>query len=227
MHPITTQDRFRGCLLGLAAGDALGTTLEFRSPGTFRPIEDMTGGGPFGLRAGQWTDDTSMALCLAASLIETGGFDPGGPDASLRALAGRGVHVLDGTLLRHRQHRVGRAQAVRRHGRRLRRVDRPVVGGQRLLDAAGAGADALRRRRRGSSGAVRGQLPHHARGGRGGGRVPLLRGSAGRRAERRGLVHAAFGRLLPGRWSLAEKRARREAWQPWPTARSRCVSLRR
>ena len=76
MKSITTQDRFRGCLLGLAAGDALGTTLEFRAPGTFRPIEDMTGGGPFGLRAGQWTDDTSMALCLAASLIETGGFDP-------------------------------------------------------------------------------------------------------------------------------------------------------
>ena len=73
---ITTQDRFRGCLLGLAAGDALGTTLEFRRPGSFRPIEGMTGGGPFGLRPGQWTDDTSMALCLAASLIESGGFDP-------------------------------------------------------------------------------------------------------------------------------------------------------
>ena len=72
----TTRDRFRGCLLGLAAGDALGVALEFRAPGTFRPIDDMIGGGPFGLKPGQWTDDTSMALCLAASLIETGGFDP-------------------------------------------------------------------------------------------------------------------------------------------------------
>ena len=71
-----SQDRFRGCLLGLAAGDALGTTLEFESPGTFRPLEDMIGGGPFRLQPGRWTDDTSMALCLAASLIETGGFDP-------------------------------------------------------------------------------------------------------------------------------------------------------
>ena len=62
--------RFRGCLLGLAAGDALGTTLEFRSPGSFTPIEEMTGGGPFHLQPGQWTDDTSMALCLAESLIE-------------------------------------------------------------------------------------------------------------------------------------------------------------
>lgn len=71
----TQQDRFRGCLLGLAAGDALGTTLEFRSPGTFEPIDDLVGGGPFGLRAGEWTDDTSMALCLATSLTECGGFD--------------------------------------------------------------------------------------------------------------------------------------------------------
>ena len=69
------RDRFRGCLLGLAVGDALGTALEFRSPGSFEPIDDMLGGGPFGLRPGQWTDDTSMALCLAASLVECDGFD--------------------------------------------------------------------------------------------------------------------------------------------------------
>jgi len=72
----TEADRFRGCLLGLAAGDALGTTLEFKRPGTFEPISDMVGGGPFGLQPGQWTDDTSMALCLATSLVGCGGFDP-------------------------------------------------------------------------------------------------------------------------------------------------------
>ena len=75
MSETTTRDRFRGCLLGLAAGDALGTTLEFEPPGTFKPIDDMIGGGPFRLKPGQWTDDMSMALCLAASLIERGGFD--------------------------------------------------------------------------------------------------------------------------------------------------------
>ena len=75
MSEITARDRFRGCLLGLAVGDALGTTLEFRTPGTFEPIDDMVGGGPFHLQPGQWTDDTSMALCLATSLIEQGGFD--------------------------------------------------------------------------------------------------------------------------------------------------------
>ena len=72
----TDRDRFRGCLLGLAAGDALGTTLEFKSPGSFEPISDMVGGGPFNLQPGQWTDDTSMALCLATSLVECDGFDP-------------------------------------------------------------------------------------------------------------------------------------------------------
>lgn len=76
MSDAAVRDRFRRCLLGLAAGDALGTTLEFRSPGTFDPIDDMVGGGPFDLQPGQWTDDTSMALCLATSLLECGGFDP-------------------------------------------------------------------------------------------------------------------------------------------------------
>jgi len=69
-------ERFRGCLLGLAVGDALGTTLEFKPPGTFKPITDMVGGGPFDLEPGQWTDDTSMALCLAESLVECRGFNP-------------------------------------------------------------------------------------------------------------------------------------------------------
>jgi ADP-ribosyl-[dinitrogen reductase] hydrolase len=68
-------DRYRGCLLGLAVGDAVGTAVEFRPRGSFAPLTDMVGGGPFGLLPGQWTDDTSMALCLAASLIERDGFD--------------------------------------------------------------------------------------------------------------------------------------------------------
>ena len=69
-------DRYRGCLFGLAVGDALGTPLEFKLSGSFTPITDMIGGGPFNLKPGQWTDDTSMALCLAESLIECRGFNP-------------------------------------------------------------------------------------------------------------------------------------------------------
>jgi ADP-ribosylglycohydrolase len=69
-------DRVRGAFLGLAVGDAVGTTLEFQRPGTFEPLTDLVGGGPFRLPAGAWTDDTSMAACLAESLVEVGGFDP-------------------------------------------------------------------------------------------------------------------------------------------------------
>jgi ADP-ribosyl-[dinitrogen reductase] hydrolase len=72
-----TSDRVRGCLLGLAVGDAVGTSVEFMPRGTFTPLSEMDGGGPFHLKAGQWTDDTSMALCLATSLVECGGFEAG------------------------------------------------------------------------------------------------------------------------------------------------------
>ncbi|WP_017739311.1 ADP-ribosylglycohydrolase family protein [Pseudomonas sp. CBZ-4] len=82
--PISLSDRFRGCLLGLACGDAVGTTVEFMPRESFAPITDMTGGGPFNLQPGQWTDDTSMALCLAESLLHKGGFDA--PDQMERYL---------------------------------------------------------------------------------------------------------------------------------------------
>jgi len=72
---ITKQMRYQGSLIGLAVGDAVGTTVEFKPPGTFPPVTDMVGGGPFGLSPGQWTDDTSMALCLAESLTSCGTFD--------------------------------------------------------------------------------------------------------------------------------------------------------
>ena len=62
------KDRATGTLLGLAVGDAVGTTLEFMERDTYRPLSDMIGGGPFNLKAGEWTDDTAMALALADSL---------------------------------------------------------------------------------------------------------------------------------------------------------------
>ncbi|MBO1081673.1 ADP-ribosylglycohydrolase family protein [Roseomonas haemaphysalidis] len=69
-------DRATGALLGLAVGDALGTTLEFTDRDEAPHHTEMTGGGPFNLRPGQWTDDTSMALVLAESLIRCGTLDP-------------------------------------------------------------------------------------------------------------------------------------------------------
>ncbi|KKM08720.1 ADP-ribosylglycohydrolase [Clostridiales bacterium PH28_bin88] len=69
-------ERYRGSMMGLAVGDALGTTVEFQPPGSFTPVGDIVGGGPFDLLPGKWTDDTSMALCLAESLVECKEFNP-------------------------------------------------------------------------------------------------------------------------------------------------------
>ncbi len=66
------RDRQRGALIGLAIGDALGAAVEFMSPGSFREVTGYRGGGPHGIKAGEWTDDTSMALALADSIASVG-----------------------------------------------------------------------------------------------------------------------------------------------------------
>lgn len=69
---MTTRDRRRGMLLGLAVGDALGAAVEFKPPGTFEQVTGYRDGGPHGLEPGEWTDDTSMALALADSIAHAG-----------------------------------------------------------------------------------------------------------------------------------------------------------
>src|SRR5207248_9489325 len=66
------NDRRRGALIGLAVGDALGAAVEFSSPGSFALVTGYRSGGPHGLKAGEWTDDTSMALALADSIASAG-----------------------------------------------------------------------------------------------------------------------------------------------------------
>jgi ADP-ribosyl-[dinitrogen reductase] hydrolase len=68
----TIQGRARGALLGLAVGDALGAAVEFYPPGAFEPVTTYRAGGPHGLKPGEWTDDTSMALALADSIGRVG-----------------------------------------------------------------------------------------------------------------------------------------------------------
>ncbi|RPJ78142.1 MAG: ADP-ribosylglycohydrolase family protein [Alphaproteobacteria bacterium] len=68
-------DKFFGSIMGLAVGDALGAPVEFEARDTYAPITQMRAGGPFNLQLGQWTDDTSLALCIGMSLIEKGEFD--------------------------------------------------------------------------------------------------------------------------------------------------------
>lgn len=71
---VDALDRAKGAFLGLAVGDAVGTTLEFKIRDSAY-VEDMVGGGPFKLKPGEWTDDTSMAICLAEACIESGRVD--------------------------------------------------------------------------------------------------------------------------------------------------------
>ena len=73
--PPDLAERFHGALNGLAIGDALAAATQARSPGSFAPLTDLVGGGPFELPRGAWSDDTAVALCLADSLLTRGKFD--------------------------------------------------------------------------------------------------------------------------------------------------------
>lgn len=125
MHPAHA----RGALLGLAVGDALGTTLEFREldapPFPTRctgPHVDVTGGGPFAVAPGQVTDDTQLAVCLAESLRANGGFSL--EDVARRYLAW-GAHAFD----------VGSQTAAALSA--LRRGARPEDAGRLVWEARG------------------------------------------------------------------------------------------
>lgn len=76
---VDTVDRFRGCLVGLAVGDALGAPVEGMWPDEIQRrygrVTELFGGGWLGLGAGEWTDDTAMMLCIARSIVEQGRFD--------------------------------------------------------------------------------------------------------------------------------------------------------
>ena len=69
------EDRALGALVGLAVGDAVGTTPEFSRRPARPKLTDMIGGGPFNRAPGEWTDDTAMALALADSLAAADPFD--------------------------------------------------------------------------------------------------------------------------------------------------------
>jgi ADP-ribosylglycohydrolase len=70
----------KGCLLGLACGDALGRPVEFKSAEEIASqhgeVTEMLGYGTHGQPPGTITDDTEMALCIAESLVDHRGFAP-------------------------------------------------------------------------------------------------------------------------------------------------------
>ncbi len=73
------RDRFRGTLLGVAVGEALGAPADFLTVDQiierYGVITEMLGGGCHSLEVGETTDATDMMLCLAESLAIIGGFD--------------------------------------------------------------------------------------------------------------------------------------------------------
>jgi ADP-ribosylglycohydrolase len=113
----------RGTLLGLAVGDAFGTTLEFKACDAppfptlaTGPHIDITGGGPFAVEPGQVTDDTQMATCLAASLKQHGRFHA--TDVAQRYVAWM-AHAFDiGNLTQASLSMIGRGVSIGEAARR-------------------------------------------------------------------------------------------------------------
>ncbi|MFD1175396.1 ADP-ribosylglycohydrolase family protein [Paenibacillus puldeungensis] len=68
------QSRIKGCLFGVAVGDALGGTTEFMSAreiqARYGHLEDIIGGGVWRLAPGEVTDDTAMTVCVAEGILE-------------------------------------------------------------------------------------------------------------------------------------------------------------
>ena len=95
--PAAARDRAVGSFLGLAIGDAIGGAVEFKPRDSFPPVTEMTGGGAFHLAPGEWTDDTTMALCLAESLLEADTVDQDELMTRLRGWLERGENTVRGS----------------------------------------------------------------------------------------------------------------------------------
>ena len=96
LDPAAARDRALGCFLGLAVGDAVGASVEFKRRDSYPPVVDMIGGGPFNLKPGEWTDDTTMALCLAETLLEAGNVDQDDFMTRMRGWLERGENTVPG-----------------------------------------------------------------------------------------------------------------------------------
>jgi ADP-ribosylglycohydrolase len=137
------RDRARGALIGLAVGDALGTTLEFSRPEVRSwlaplggPHREITGGGPFSVAPGQVTDDTQMAVCLAGSLLARGAYDPA--DAAARYVDWSRVAFDAGAQTRAALAAVAEGTPPLEAGRSiwLAAPDRPPAGNGSLMRTA-------------------------------------------------------------------------------------------
>ena len=93
------RDRIRGALLGLALGESASIPTQLRRAGSFTPVRDLFGGGPFDLPRGAWADETAIMLCVATSLLDRGGFDSVEQLEQLRRWQQRGENSATGECL--------------------------------------------------------------------------------------------------------------------------------
>lgn len=91
------RDRMRSCIYGLAVGDALGVPYGSGVRGTFK-CTGMVGDGAHGQYAGTWSDDTSMALCICASVKRLGVIDTADIAYRFRQWLGHGDYTCDGRV---------------------------------------------------------------------------------------------------------------------------------
>lgn len=130
---VTLEERYMGCLIGLACGDAIGSTVEFLPRGSFPPVTDMVGGGKFRLAPGEWTDDTSMTICLAESLIACQGFDA-------RDQMARYLHWADTGKPGPKDHAIGIGKTVFQALAHFAKTGDPMAGESTKESRAGNGA---------------------------------------------------------------------------------------
>lgn len=69
------EDLFKGMFWGLVIGDCLGSPIQFTSKDDHQYITEMEYCHHFNAPAGSWTDDSSMAFCIAESYVRCGKYD--------------------------------------------------------------------------------------------------------------------------------------------------------
>lgn len=110
------EDRRRGCILGIAIGEAMGTAVEGRPAGTFPPVYEYRDARAWGVPAGQWGEATATALAVAESIAERG-WDPDDQARRMWAWWREGRHAPARPISSTTRAALGRFELVQDHRR--------------------------------------------------------------------------------------------------------------